>query len=332
MYDFGIRLNVGPNVGSGHFYRCLATALELRKNGKNVVFLLNYEKNILMILEKFHISYFVLKGESEIDRIEESKQLKKNFKFFIIDLHLHNEDYTKIFNGQCKSAVFDDIGNKNIYSEILFNGQIVKDFHNYSIPNNQTQLLVGPQFMILRNEFALMRKDFFISKNPIKKILLMFGANDDEKLIKKISPFFIDKDFDVTLVTGFSNYDDIVNDKNLKNSLKINIKTSVDEMAKSFINQDLVVTSPGITAYELSTLGVPSIFISSDPSQFLLATEMMKRGFGINYGSWDDDFQRFENILSQLNDFDIREKMYKNGRKIIDGKGLSRVVDKLINF
>ncbi len=331
MYDFGIRLNVGPTVGSGHFYRCLAITLELKKHDKSVLFLINSEKNILKILDNFNISYYVLKGENEINRIEESKQLKNYFNFLILDLHLHNKDYSKIFNGVCKTAIFDDVGNMIIYSEMLFNGHIVNGFHNYSTPLKHTKLFLGSEFMILRNEFVLMREVHRITKNSIKKILLMFGGNGDEKFMKKILSYFIDKDFDITLITGFTNYDNIINDD--KFSLpNIHIKNSVDNMAKLFINQDLVVTSSGITAYELAIMGVPSIFIPSDSFQYLTASEMMSKGFGINYGYWDDDFQRFENIISQLDNFNVREKMYENGRKLIDGKGLCRVVDKLLDF
>ena len=38
-YDFGIRIDLGGKVGSGHFFRCLGIAEELKKLGFNVIFL-----------------------------------------------------------------------------------------------------------------------------------------------------------------------------------------------------------------------------------------------------------------------------------------------------
>ena len=52
-------------------------------------------------------------------------------------------------------------------------------------------------------------------------------------------------------------------------------------------------------------------------------------GFGINYGHWDNNFSKLDKLISFISDYSIREKMYLSGRKLVDGKGLSRVLKKI---
>ena len=44
--DFGIRVEMDEKTGSGHFFRCLAIANELKKLDFNVIFLVNNEIEI----------------------------------------------------------------------------------------------------------------------------------------------------------------------------------------------------------------------------------------------------------------------------------------------
>ena len=46
-FDFGIRVDMGGVIGSGHIYRSSALADELIKNGKSVVFIVKNKKKIL---------------------------------------------------------------------------------------------------------------------------------------------------------------------------------------------------------------------------------------------------------------------------------------------
>jgi len=57
-------------------------------------------------------------------------------------------------------------------------------------------------------------------------------------------------------------------------------------------------------------------------------------GFGLYLGYWKNisssDIRNSLNLM--LNDISLRRKMYSNSQKIIDGKGLSRVVKIIKNY
>lgn len=327
-YDFGIRVDVGENTGSGHFFRCYSIAEKLIQNGFKVVFIVNNENAIKSHLKE-KIPYIVLKSTNELDRINQCKEIAKNISKLIVDLPFKNESYSESLSNHVKTIIIDDIGNKSIVSQLLFNGHIVKGFQNYSIDKKITKYFFGPQYMILRSEFELIRNKINPPDQKIKKILLTFGGNDDNDVTRKILPYFVKKNYEITIVLGpsykhYSNLEKII-PKNKNFQIIVNEKN----VASLFSKQDLVISSSGITVYELACLGIPCILIPSDEYQEKTAIEMSKQGFGKNFGFWDDDFKKLEQFIFSLDGISERKKMHFIGRKLVDGKGLSRVLERI---
>lgn len=331
-YDFGIRVDMGKKIGSGHFYRCLSLAEEICKQGKKVIFIVKNKDEFLYHIGNKKIPFITIESENIRDEIKSCKNILGSIKNLIIDLPMHNELYGESFYGICKTAIIDDLGNMKVFSNYLFNGSIVDSYHNYKKINKKSQICVGPKYMILRREFLDKRKEYSVSKREIKNILLTFGGSDESDLAKRFIHFFGKKNYQITAVIGpsFKKNDMLIDYANKFDNVKI--KTSVKNMASLFIKQDLVISSSGITSYELACLGVPSILIPVDKHQLPTALSMENNGCAVNYGYWDDDFTRIEKIISILDNYENRKKIYQLGRKIIDGKGCLRVVKNLLNI
>jgi len=111
----------------------------------------------------------------------------------------------------------------------------------------------------------------------------------------------------------------------------VKIRNSVKNMAKLLTEQDLVICSTGITVYEVACLGTPCIML---PSKKLMpvAKEIEKRGFGINYGLWDNNPYKILTIISKIDNYKKRKKMFANGRSITDGKGVQRITSKILKL
>lgn len=328
-YDFGIRVNLGNEVGSGHFYRCLSIAKKLIEQKRKVIFIVNDLKEIKSHLSGDKISYIVLKSKNENQRVNECKKLSNIISKLIIDLPFENETYSKKLQNDFQTIIIDDIGNKKIFSKILFNGQIIKKYHKYSMNKKTTISFLGTKYMILRPEFETFRKKVSSPKKEIQNILLTFGGTDDNDITNGILPYFYDKNYNITIVIGpsYKNHKKI--NQMIKGKKKIKLIINEKNMAKLFSKQDLVISSSGITAYELACLGIPSIFIPSDKYQKQIAKEITKNGFGVNFGHWEKDFKKIEKIILSIEKSKIRKKMYIQGRKILDGKGLTRIVNEI---
>jgi spore coat polysaccharide biosynthesis predicted glycosyltransferase SpsG len=250
----------------------------------------------------------------------------------IIDLPFHNGAYSKELESKDSIVLIDDLGKIDVYSQFLINGSIVKKFHDYSIKNKSTKTLFGPNFMLLRKDFLENRNKVRISDKPIKKILLVFGGSDDKNLTCKILPILLKRDYEVTIVLGPTNRKKNEVNELIKNHSNVKIETNVEMISDLFSKQDLVISASGITVYELATLGIPTIMVPIDDAQKETAKSMEIEGFGINYGSWDDNPTKFETMLLKMDDYDLRKHMHEVGRKIVDGSAVLRISDILLTL
>lgn len=327
-YDYGIRVNLGGEIGSGHFYRCLAIANELTNHNKKVVFLIKNEEEFISHIGTKNYPYIVIEGNTQQNELINCKERLSKIKNLIIDVETQNQVYSKYFQKLCNTAIIDDLGGIMVYSEILFNGHMVKKFHCYEKADKNTKIFLGPNFMPLRDEFLQERKKVTISKKPIERILISFGGSDDFDLTSKIARFFINKNYEITFVLGPSYKKKRTFQEWAEKYSNFHIKNSVKNMANLFTKHDLVISSAGITTYELACLGIPSIFIPMNSDQGLTAKEMMKFGFGIDYGACDNEFTKLDIMINEF-DYQKREKMFEAGRKIVDGKGSIRISENL---
>ena len=322
QFDYGFRIDFGGDVGSGHFYRCYAIAEKLIEKKFKVVFIVNSKEEIKLHSKNKKIFYYVLKNENEF------KEITKNISKIIIDLPFNNSRYSKMLEKNQKTVIIDDLGNKKIFSDLLFNGSIVNQFQKYLINKNKTQYFKGPKFILLRSEFSVNKEKFNINKE-IKKILIIFGGNDQNNITKKILKNFLDKKYNITIVIGPS-YKYLKNiEKLIFDHKKIKLVQNKKNIAKLFIKQDIVISSAGITAYELASLGIPSILIPMDKYQMKTAKEMELKGFGINYGYWDDNFKKLDKTINSISNYNTRRRISMCGKKLVDGKGLERILKKI---
>lgn len=324
-FDFGIRVEMGEKVGSGHFFRCLSLAEELKKRRKTVIFLISNK-------EKFHshgrkkFPYLILKGQTENKKIQKCKELMSKIKLLIIDLPKNEEEYGKKLENY-NIAMINDIGKIKIYTKILINGSIVKKFQKYKIKNKATKFLVGPKYMIIRKEFAKEREKTKILKKPVKNILLTFGGSDEKNITSKILSFLLKTDFQITVVLGPTNNNKQKIHKIIKNKSNVKLIINPKKVAPLFSKQDLIISSTGITIYELACLGIPTIMIPINSAQNESAKEMNKRGFGKILDLKKLNLKRLEQTYSKFDNLDYRKKMFRLGKKIIDGKGVERITD-----
>ena len=324
-FDFGIRVEMGKKIGSGHFFRCLSLAEELKKRGKTVIFLTgNKEKFLSHGRQKF--PYLILKGQTENRKIQECKELMIKIKLLIIDLPKNEEEYGEKLENY-NIAMINDIGKIKIYTKILINGHIVKKFQKYEIKNKSTKFFIGSKYMILRNEFAKEREKIKIIKKPIKNILLTFGGSDEKNITSKILSFLLKTDFQITVILGPTNNNKQKICKIIKNKSNVKLIINPKKIAPLFSKQDLIISSTGITIYELACLGIPTIMIPMNSAQKESAKEMEKRGFGKILDLKKLNLKRLEQTYLKFDNRSYRKKMFRLGRKIIDGKGVERIAD-----
>jgi len=163
-------------------------------------------------------------------------------------------------------------------------------------------------------------------------LLVLQGGSDTycfiPKIIRALSS--LKDDFKITVVLGpsFKCW------KRLNQVLKYNMKPikllrNIENMPTVMSNHDLAITAAGNTLLELASMGIPPLVICGEQFETETAKLMEKKGFGINLGYGGDiSINKIASATSHLmSSYNTRKKMRRAGKKIVDGKGPSRVVN-----
>ena len=357
------RVDASNLIGIGHVMRCITLANYFKKKGIISHFIMrSFPGNYLQIVKNNgHITHslkltnkatditnasnnFIYKhwlGTSQkndfLDSVKILNDIKPNLVIidhYAIDKEWHN--YLKENNS--KIMVIDDLGDRYYDCNMLLDtteGRLKKDYKN--LTNKNCKLLLGARYSLIRDEFINLRKKSIIKYSKfkgIKKILISFGGSDPNnstsKLLNIVSQW--DESITINLILGknFQYLKELkINKKKLKN--KVNININVDNMAKILFDNDLVIGSPSVSAWERCGMGVPSIVIINSKNQEIVAKNLDKFGASINLG-WIDKLKT-KNVLSTLDSLKSSKRrmiqMSKSAYNLCDGNGKAQVYEEI---
>ena len=191
--------------------------------------------------------------------------------------------------------------------------------------DSNSELLVGPSYCILRNEFLFSNK---VEKKSQKDILLLsFGGSDKKNYTLKILEKVVENNLDIQLhiVIGSAN----LNSEAIKSYCKRTIGNEYfihhpsNEMAHLISLSDYCIFAGGSSVYEVIYFKKPAMFIATANNQrpnlkwikentdyvVLLDSEEFENGFDIGF-----------NNLMEKKSSDCR---------LVDGKGKYRIVERI---
>jgi len=343
-----VRADGGEGIGLGKLVIALAVARKLQEKGANILFVTVqhhlwtravfegvptkilpqsfFQEGLELTdieIRKFRPDMVIL-NVTDPDIYEAQKPLSK-FPEWIDDLRKRGIQVVGIEGG----------ATKGYRADVIFNGTIVDEWHRYeNFPN--TEYFIGPQFMILRESFSREAEHKRVFSKECKNVFVGVGGGT-EGVERTLFPRILN----VLTVLGFRGnvyftvgaaYSEVQNLKLLlkrwKNAHILEGLTE-QEMAKTMAKADLAISAGGITLYELACLGVPSLVVSIVPHQMFTAKTFEEKGAAKSLGM-DPSVSEFESALSSLmKDVSARKTMAQKAQRIVDGKGLERVLLKV---
>lgn len=323
MTKINIFTEGGEDIGLGHLTRCIAFSQAIKEIDADIKikFIISGDNSAIEFLKDYDIYFINFDWQKQDDKILD---LVRNNDLVVIDSYLANESvYDKISTVLYKRfnlnssilnplVMIDDYNRIEYPAGIVVNPSIYGDKLNYPQKGDVIYLL-GKDYIILRKEFW----DVPIKKinKKVKNILITFGGINHSALIYKIINYLRNK-FD------FNFY--LVGSKN---------RVDAKEIFNLMLKADICISGGGQATYELARIGVPTIGICFAENQRLNLEGWQKAGF-IEYVGWYKD----ENILDRLIDsinklipYQERIKRNKIGRSYIDGKGVNRIVEIVLN-
>ena len=321
--------------GFGNFSRSVTIAEAMREKGYKIVFIINRNKSAIQELKSRKFTYMLIPMfESAGDY---SHQISRILNFrkcgtVIIDMREYGEQISKnLMNKHLKVILLDDAWCKKAYADIIFNGTMIKQNHQYKKINKASKIFVGPKYWIINREFGKHKKTLrdIYDKQKYSVVVSVGGSDPHElslivaKALQKID------NIKITIIIGPFFENSVKLNQFVKNKNNFSLIFSPKKIWNDFLKSDVVISGAGNTLFELSAQRIPTICIATAEHQKPYAKTFESKGFAKNLGFWKNvkkDLVR-RTVIQILNDKLKRRKMSLAGSKILDGKQLLRVTE-----
>jgi len=208
--------------------------------------------------------------------------------------------------------MIDDDSRIDYPKGIVVNPSIYGDKLRYP-KKEDVKYLLGKDYIILRREFWDVPEK--IINKEVRNILVTFGGISKRKMRNEIIEYLNSRfNFNFTVVNPWEN------------------KLTALQMLGLMLKADICVSAGGQTTYELARMGVPTIGICFFENQRLNLEGWQEKGY-IEYIGWcneKDLLKKIEDAIIKLESHKERIRRSQIGRNYVDGKGVKRIVYKIV--
>lgn len=331
-----IRVDCNNSIATGHLMRCLAIADAARNLGIETEFIVA-DSNPVAILQSKSYKYYVLNSvwndmETELDRLINHIKEEK-IKVLLIDSYNVTYDYLSELRKCAKIVYLDDL---NMFQypvdAIICYACYWKKFRYCGLEQN-TKLYLGLEYTPVRNSFYNLQPKKV--KDSIEKILLISGGTDNYNVINRFLKVIPLQEYKrITAICGIYNehFEEMV--EKYDKYENVEILSAVDNIEKYMQEADVAISAGGTTLYELCACGTPTLTYAIADNQLDNVREFEDLQLMYYIGDMREDGTE-ENLTKGFQLYKSFEK--RNGRsilmrKLIDGLGAKRIVEKLFVF
>lgn len=342
------RCDGSPGLGMGHVMRCRAFADKLKEHGLSSVFVMRGSSP--------DVAGLVSAGGHGVEDIPSGCTLQEDLRE---TMRIADEcGAAMVVTDICHTRALKDLHGFLEYHGGLAGGLftlciagstvsdapchvVVSPYFRESYPRRGEEgfpiRLIGPEYFIFRREFvetARMERPFPAMG---RHLLVTVGGSDELGITKKIVEAVVlleRRDLDLRIIIGPAFPGTMAGELEEMLSPSEMTYTFLDNsanMAEEMFRADLAVTGDGLTKYETAVTGTPSIMLSRFDSEHELDRQFSSSGANHYAG----DFSALSTkalgdlIDGLLRDKDAREGMSRSGKRMVDGKGLDRIIEKI---
>lgn len=340
-----IRADAGPTVGIGHLMRCITLANQWVASGGEAAFILSHKgrfKNSFFcktLKQRGFRTYFHAWVSGSKDDLNRTHALLSSLNpgWVVLDGYAFGTQFQKKLYSSFFTLVLDDFADlSRYYADVILNQNLFARPSFYA-GKTTSQLLLGSSYLLLRDEFRKSRESR-ARRVPvhIRHLLLTMGGADPHNttawVIDSLSKARI-KYVQCTVVVGpaFPHHASL-RKKISQCGIDARVVAGNQAMSSLMKQADLAITAAGSTCWELAFMGVPSLCIVLAKNQEMLARALAKKGISENLG-WHHRLRKdllATKLRRLMNDSMRRSRMIKIGRELVDGQGVKRVRDFLL--
>lgn len=233
----------------------------------------------------------------------------------------------------------DDLADRPHDCDMLLDQNLGREAEHYGgLLKRHTQTLIGPEFALLRPEFAQWRAHSLQRReNPqLKNLLITMGGVDQSnatgQVLDALNRCDLPADLSVTVVMGpCAPWLARVKTQAAAMPRPTQVLAGVSNMAQLMAQSDLCIGAAGSTSWERCCLGLPSIqlVVAENQNEAASALAHMNAVLSINLSP---RFSTELKILIASIDSPCMEKLAKNSAAICNGRGPETVISHLMTL
>lgn len=290
---FAFRVDAGLTIGTGHVMRCLTLADALAAKGHECHFLTREHDGHLndLISARGHIGHVLpfgapdygdhpappphadwLGGDWRGDARATAKVLGEiAADWLVLDHYALDRTWQEhALPAGVKLAVIDDLADRPHCADILIDQNLGRRAQAYlPLVPETCQLLIGPEFALLRPEFATLRPAALARRakgQPLRHLLVSLGGVDKDNatgaVLDSLAEMTLPQDLTLTIVMGpHAPHLEAVQNQAAALSCESRVLTSVSNMAELMTQADLAIGAAGSTSWERACLGLPTVLL-----------------------------------------------------------------------
>jgi spore coat polysaccharide biosynthesis predicted glycosyltransferase SpsG/RimJ/RimL family protein N-acetyltransferase len=209
--------------------------------------------------------------------------------------------------------VVDDHGAVGSYerADVVLDQNLGASEEDYRSRRPSTDLLLGPRFALLRQEFRRRVTPEERPRREARQVLVTLGGSPPDAAVALVEAALAQVGGDGLRAVWLSGAD--------------------TEVASAMAEADVAVSAAGSTCWELCRMGLPAVLIPIAANQVPLAGALAHAGAAVDAGPFEHltPGSLALRIAALAGDAAQREAMSEQGRRLVDGRGAVRVVGRL---
>lgn len=329
-----IRADASIDIGTGHVMRCLALAQAMHDGGGEaacVTAAIPPALGARVRDEGLTILDLATKPYGADDARETAAHAKgQGAEWIIVDGYGFSAAYQDALkNDGFKILFIDDYGHAQRYSaDCVLNQNIGASADPYLRRAAGTELLLGTRFVLLQRPFRDPPRRIRETPALATRLLVTLGGSDPQNVtpavIDALGPLTALKS---TIVIGTAN-PRRAEIESLCARAGMRCVVDAPNLRPLMEEADIAIAGGGTTNYELAALGIPTLTITLAENQQVIAEGMAAAGASAPLG-WYADLTAesiCKHVLALAEDREQRHRMAENGRRLVDGEGVERVL------